>query len=201
MRFTGSPGSLSRPIGRVRLAAQREFTDRGFQTAAWWQTIVCSPQTVTLWSNGYYVSWGFEGTVTDGYFGSGSKGIGNERKFVCTSYAYAFGESYFGGSLPADMEFELAPEYGVGCAPYDHDPSKIGHFLTMPDAGHPLEIQRIGRRRDPDNYWNELVSYRWTWRGEDRGTFEVSKQDGFNGDTHPVAMRTAVDLLTANCAR
>lgn len=203
MEFRGNPGAASYPIGEVEILEAFEVTNRGFETASWYETLRCEPQTVTLWSNGYYVSYGVEGVVIDAYFGSSWGGValggydkerdtGKTSRYTYTYYSYAWAESRMEGTLPADRLFHMLPEYGVGCAPYDHDPSKIGHFLTMPDAGHPLQVKRLQTKRGSGYYPD--ATYEVTFRGQRLGEFIVNGSEGFNGDTFQPAIRKALDL-------
>jgi hypothetical protein len=141
MIFRGTPGAPFVKIGTVTLTVQRTFHDAGFQTASWWRDVDCQPQTVDLLSNGYYVKWQFEGVITEDFFGSSygdmpigtydrTKNAGKAASKHVHSYAFSWAERQYHGEPTDGIIYELDAEYGVDCAPYQHDPSKTGYFLT-----------------------------------------------------------------------
>jgi hypothetical protein len=202
MMFRDSLGAPMRPIGTVEITEPFEVTNQGFATASWYEKLACEPQTVVLFSNGYYVAYTVKGMVIDAYFGSswGGVAIGSYDKerdinkmssYTYTNYSFMFAEAYMNGSLRQDALFHLLPEYGAGCAPYQHDPSKIGYFLTMPEAGHPLLVKRA----ETAGFNRDEHSYQVTWRGELQAGVVVKRSEGFNGDTWQVAIRRATERL------
>jgi hypothetical protein len=174
------------PIGRVEVTEGFQITNRGFQNASWWQTLDCQPQTVTLFSNGYNVVYTVKGTVVDANFASTyggmpiggydkSRDIGGEATYTFTYYAYMF------------------DEYGVGCAPYQHDPSKTGYFMVMPNIGHPLQLERTnGSGFDAEH------TYAVIFRDKLQADVTVKRSEGFNGDTRQVAIKRATEALVAS---
>lgn len=197
------PNEPMLPIGRVEVVEPFQTTDRGFQTASWYQTLDVPVQTVTLYSNGYSVTYTVTGTVTDAYFGSSfggmplgtydkSKDVGKEATVSFTYYAYMFAEQRMKGELPSDRLFHMFHEYGVGCAPYRHDPSKTGYFLAMPNIGHPLQIERT----NPSGF-DDMHTYAVIFRDKLQADVTVKRSDGFNGDTRQVAIKRATEALVA----
>jgi hypothetical protein len=192
------------PIGRVEVTEGFQITNRGFQNASWWQTLDCQPQTVTLFSNGYNVVYTVKGTVVDANFASTyggmpiggydkSRDIGGEATYTFTYYAYMFAEQRMKGELPSDRLFHMFHEYGVGCAPYQHDPSKTGYFMVMPNIGHPLQLERTnGSGFDAEH------TYAVIFRDKLQADVTVKRSEGFNGDTRQVAIKRATEALVAS---
>lgn len=192
--------SLNAPFRPIAVAEVPAGTARQtYETAAWFQDITYGEQEVIVYSNGYYVKWTVTGTVTDANFQSlyggvavgkpydKARDIGNVASYTFMPYAYGFAEKVMdGGYVNEGFMFHFLPEYGVGCAPYQHDPSKTGYFLTMPEAGHPLEVAMR-----PSTGFDDKHVYRVTFRGQQRANIIVKRSEGFNGDTRNVAYQRA----------
>jgi hypothetical protein len=190
MIFRDSLNAPYRPIGTVWVQSGR--ARREFETASWYELIAYTGQTVIVYSNGYYVKWTVRGYVVDSQFGGGKlTAIGTTRSYTFSTYTHMWAEKIANGDwINKGYEFDLLAEYGVGCAPYVHDPSKIGYFISMPASGHPLLVERR-----PNPIHMDRHTYRVSWRGERRPSVIVERKDGFNGDTWNVAMQRASEAL------
>src|SRR4051794_22292055 len=191
MIFRDSLNAPYRPIGTVWVPTGR--AQREFETASWFELIAYPGQTAIVYSNGYYVKWTVSGYVVESHFG----GIkltppGTPRDHTFSTYTFMWAEKLANGEwVKRGYEFDLLAEYGVGCAPYVHDPSKIGYFISMPDSGHPLLVTKR-----PNPVHMEKDTYRVAWRGEQLPNVIVDRKDGFNGDTWNVAMQRATEMLS-----
>jgi hypothetical protein len=201
MIFRDSLNAPYRPIGMVQVPVGT--ARKSFETASWFEEIAYKAQTVMVFSNGYYVKWTVTGTVIDANFASEfggvrvgsydkSRDVGKVTSYTFTAYAYGWAEGMTNGShVNNGLIFMLMPEYGVGSAPYKHDPSKIGHFITMPDSGHPLQVTLR-----PSKGFTDKHVYRVTFRGERLANIIVQRSEGVNGDTRNVAYSRAAEGLS-----
>jgi hypothetical protein len=130
-----------------------------------------------MWSNGYYVGYAVEGVVTDASFGSSvggvpigtydkSRDIGKPARHHYMHYDFEWAKAYAEGPLRGDVRYHLAPEYGVGPEPYRHDPSKIHHFLTMPESAHPLAVEHDRQATTYRGTRDGIDVYNVTFRGQ-----------------------------------
>lgn len=113
-KLSGFPSSPCKKIGTITLTEIETFTNRNYETASWWSEVTCEPQTVDLYSNGYYVSFGFEGIRSDEYFviriGAHSsvaakRDIGKSDVYISNMYDYSFCDGVRDGTLPYPVEF------------------------------------------------------------------------------------------------
>jgi hypothetical protein len=189
MIFRDSLGAPFRPIGTIWVPSS--MATRTFETASWYEHIAHAGQTVILYSNGYWVKWTVTGYVVDSYFGGGKlTAPGTVRNHTFQSYAFQWAKDRMEGKY-TDKEFviDMLPEYGCGCAPYQHNPLQMGYFITMPDSGHPLQLVRQHGGAFTEH------TYKVTWRGEAQPDVIVAYRDGFNGDTRNVAYQRASEAL------
>lgn len=115
--FRGNPRSPFRRIGTARLTEATEYTDRSYPNAGWWRKVKCEPQEVEITSNGYWVCWGFDGTVTDEHFpamfggvayGACRKdGVGEKATHTVQAYLYGIAEAVRGPSTgPVELTLD-----------------------------------------------------------------------------------------------
>jgi hypothetical protein len=193
MIFRGTPGAPFRPIGTIWQPSDN--VRRHYETASWFTAIATAGQTTVLWSNGYYTKWTVTGYVTDSFFGPGGRKteVGSVAEYTYHTYDYMFAKDMLGGAFGSfakqGIEVNLLDEYAADYAPYKHDPTKMGYFLTVTE--HPLVVKR-GEMKSYD--W-ENHTYLVTWRGEPMDNIVVKRVDGFNGDTNQVALNRAAERL------
>jgi hypothetical protein len=122
----GSPGSPWRRIGEAELVAGRTFHDRSFECAAWWQDVICEPQTVEVQANGYWVIFRFSGAVTaadfHSYFGGvpvgtydSARDVGRKSASGFQLYCYNVAEAILEGRPVAgdDVVVRLDPDVSI----------------------------------------------------------------------------------------
>lgn len=200
-KFTGNPGSVSYPIGKMHVPAGTHH-NASYETASWWTDSEYDAQDVVLWSNGYYVSYGVTARVTASYFGPYGHPTdpGTETRVSWLPYLYDFFRNFCENPAVAER-VTLLPEY---TAEIEHvakaspmpsyadadtwDP--MHHFGRLYVEGdHPIQVSRdwsahaMVREFDMYNVWV---------RGVEMAKLEISSRRGYNGDTYQVAIRDAV---------
>lgn len=206
-----SMASCSRRIGTITLTEPDSFT-KSYEVAAWSKTIACEPQTAVLWTNGYYVSWSFEGTVTNANFPTLFGGVqigtnpsdarerGKPETYSVSTYAYAVAERIGTGDPMGKTAITLDAGYGVEVVgEFDaYDGTMRKHWgLTMPAAGHPLTV--TWQSSAPHPVWSirerQLNTYAVTYLDRDCGTVTVDTQRYSQEHHENHALRAAADLV------
>jgi hypothetical protein len=192
MIFRDTPGAPYYPIGTVWVPSGH--VKRTFETASWYEEISYAGQTTVLWSNGYYVKWVVSGYVVGSYFGmyGAQTEPGTIREHAFCPYLFSWVAEMLkpdNSYIRQGYEVKLLDEYRLDSAPYKHDPANTGHFITMPNNGHPLSVARQGKG------FADSHTYSVAWRGERQDDVIVKRSDGFNGDTYNEAIKRAAMAL------
>lgn len=205
------PQGLSRRIGTITLTEPRTFTEQ-FETAAWYRLIACEPQTVPLYSDGYWSSWGFVGTVTSADFTTlyggvriggrnDEREVGKTSTYSTSTYAYGIAERIGTDPDPGTADTTITLDPGYGAAPayeyIDYDGrTRQGWTLTMPAEGHPLTVTRLRSKPHPVWSFSEPTehTYEVNYLGYSCGPIDVIT-DRWTRDVEGLALRAAAELV------
>lgn len=115
-------------IGQITLKQKHEFTQYS-ESAAWTDYVTCEPQTVDLFTDGYWVFAAFNGILTSSTFPSGARAIGHPAK------AHIQTQKFGGIGHWADSDL-----YAINLTPGAYNLKEVGRYTAEcgPSAGKPI---------------------------------------------------------------